>query len=144
MPGLPPSPVAEPVNSHGRSGRAFGPQTGDAQMTTRQGGCACGALRHAVKGEPTAVGICHCTTCRKETGSAFMVYADWPHGAFEATGEVRAFEGWSFCPTCGSRLYSVGEGHVEIKIGTLDEAPTDLVPREQIWIKRREAWLKPL
>jgi hypothetical protein len=113
-------------------------------MVTRQGGCGCGAIRYQVMGEPTMVGICHCTTCRKETGSVFMAYADWPLEAFTTTGEVRTFEGRSFCPVCGSRLYSVGDDHVEIKIGTLDDAPNNLIPQEEIWVKRRESWLKPL
>ena len=73
-----------------------------------------------------------------------MAYADWPRDAFEATGEVRTFEGRSFCPNCGSRLYSLSDDHAEIKIGTLDEAPTRLLPSEEIWVKRREPWLVPL
>jgi hypothetical protein len=73
-----------------------------------------------------------------------MAYADWPREAFETTGAVRTFDGRSFCPHCGSRLYSLGDDHVEIKIGTLDEAPTDLKPSEEIWVKRREPWLTPL
>ena len=72
-------------------------------MIGRNGGCSCGAVRYVVTGEPTLTGICHCTLCRKETGSVFMAYADWPRDAFEATGEVRTFDGRSFCPNCGSR-----------------------------------------
>src|SRR5436305_9289603 len=113
-------------------------------MATRNGGCTCGAVRYAVRGEPTKVGICHCTSCRKETGSVFMAYADWPLQMFETTGEVRTFDGRSFCPTCGSRLFSRADEQVEIKIGTLDEAPSDLMPSEEIWVKRREPWLMPL
>jgi hypothetical protein len=61
-----------------------------------------------------------------------MAYAGWPPDAFETTGEARTFEGRSFCPTCGSRLCGLSHDHVEIKIGTLDEAPTDLGPSEEI------------
>src|SRR5262245_30288785 len=113
-------------------------------MITRTGGCSCGAVRYVVRGEPTEIGICHCTSCRKETGSVFMAYADWPPDAFETTGEVKTFDGRSFCPACGSRLYSLSDGQVEIKIGTLDGAPTDLTPQEEIWVNRREPWLTPL
>lgn len=108
---------------------------------TRSGGCSCGTVRYTVRGEPTIVGVCHCTLCRKETGSVFMVYADWPLDAFTTTGAVKTFEGRSFCPECGSRLFSLNDDRVEIKIGTLDDAPTGLNPNEEIWVWRREKWL---
>lgn len=111
---------------------------------TRSGGCSCGAVRYTVTGEPTIVGICHCTLCRKETGSVFMAYANWPLEAFAATGALKTFEGRSFCPECGSRLFSLQDDAVEIKIGTLDEAPTTLIPDEEIWVWRREKWLPAL
>src|SRR5437016_14437903 len=105
-------------------------------MATRNGGCTCGAVRYAVRGEPTKVGICHCTSCRKETGSVFMAYADWLPQAFETTGEVRTFDGRSFCPNCGSRLFSLGDDHVEFKIARFDEAPPALVQSEDTGVKR--------
>jgi hypothetical protein len=75
-----------------------------------------------------------------------MAYAVWPWASFESGGEARCWEGRSFCPTCGSRLFSPREeeGEVEIKLGCLDDAPTDLAPSEEIWIKRREPWLRPV
>ena len=36
-------------------------------------GCACGSVRYSLKGEPFRIGICHCTDCRKESGSVFVV-----------------------------------------------------------------------
>lgn len=110
----------------------------------RTGGCTCGRVRYSLRGEPIKAGICHCTSCRKETGSVFSNYVDWPRGAFEMTGEVSTYEGRSFCPGCGSRLFHLSEDTVEIMAGSLDEAPTGLRPQEEIWIKRREHWLTPL
>ncbi|WP_437928065.1 GFA family protein [Sorangium sp. So ce291] len=112
----------------------------------RRGGCTCGAVRFHLRGEPNRVGICHCTSCRKETGGVFMPFAVWPWASFESTGETRCWEGRSFCPTCGSRLFSLQEeaGEVEIKLGCLDDAPTDLAPTYELWIWRRERWLPAL
>jgi hypothetical protein len=31
-----------------------------------------------------------------------------------------------------------------IKLGILSEAPTPLVPGHELWIKRREPWLRPI
>jgi hypothetical protein len=110
----------------------------------RTGGCSCGAVRYEVRGEPVKVGLCHCTDCRKETGSMFLPYADWWLKDFSVTGEYRTYEGRSFCPNCGTRLFHLGDGGAEICMGSLDEAPTDLVPTREGWIKRREPWLHPV
>ncbi len=117
----------------------------DAQgVRTRRGGCSCGAIRFELRGEPTVVGVCHCLECRKATGAVAMVYADWPRSAFSVTGEAREHVGRSFCSTCGSRLFHLNPGRVEIIVGALDDAPSDLVPTREGWIKRRESWLQPI
>ena len=107
----------------------------------RTGGCLCGAVRYRVDGGPTHVGRCHCGDCRKRSGSAFAVYGHWPRDAFELQGELARFDGDAFCPTCGSRIGVVEDDGVEINLGTLDEAPFELEPEAELWIKRREPWL---
>ena len=108
----------------------------------RSGSCLCGAVHYTVRGEPFHVGRCHCTDCRKRSGSAFMVYGQWPLPDFESTGEYATYDGDSFCPRCGSRLFMVEEDVVEVCLGTLDDAPFELRPQAEIWIKRREPWLE--
>lgn len=97
-----------------------------------------------MRGEPVRVGLCHCTDCRQESGSAFTFYGIWPADRFERRGETAAFAGRQFCPRCGSRLFSLDEREAEIKLGILDDAPTALTPTYELWIKRREAWLPPV
>lgn len=109
--------------------------------TIYQGGCACGAVRYRLTGEPLVVGLCHCTDCRRETGSAFLAYADWPADRFEVSGTYATYDGRSFCPTCGARLFHRDETGAEIVLGSLDEAPTHFTPTREGWIKRREHWL---
>jgi len=41
-------------------------------------------------------------------------------------------------------MFNPGEGEVEIRVGSLDMAPTDLEPTYELWIKRRENWLPPV
>lgn len=106
----------------------------------RFGGCRCGAVRYEVRGEPTVTGLCHCTDCRKETGSAFLAYADWPREQFTVAGDFPTFEGRSFCSVCGSRLFHLGDEHAEICLGSLDEAPTPFAPSREGWTIRREHW----
>ena len=109
----------------------------------RQGGCLCGAVRYAVEGEPYQSGLCHCTTCRKITGSAFSATANWKKSKFRTEGNTTTFEGRSFCPTCGSRLFFFLEDSVEVFLGTLNDAPSDIAPMVEVWTIRRESWLGP-
>jgi hypothetical protein len=115
----------------------------DAEV--RRGGCLCGAVRFDLVGPPARFGLCHCADCRKESGSVFTAYARWPRSRFAFAGRVETFRGRSFCPVCGSRLFNLTEQHVELRIGSLDAAPSGLgVPAEEGWIRRREPWLEPV
>jgi hypothetical protein len=75
------------------------------------------------------------------------VYAQWPVDAFEMSGEISSYDGRGFCSRCGSRLLDtsdLGDGLIEIRLGSLDEAPFELKPEAEIWVKRRESWILPV
>ena len=60
------------------------------------------------------------------------------------SGEISSFDGRGFCPRCGSRLLDTSDPantHIEIRLGSLDDAPFELKPEDEIWVKRRERWL---
>ena len=117
---------------------------GLASSEKRSGGCICGAVRYDVHGAPLRVGLCHCLDCRKTSGSAFVTFAVWPRAAFSVTGDIASHAGRNFCPLCGSRLFCLRPDEAEIRVGSLDDAPTGLRPTYEIWTKRREHWLPPL
>ena len=116
--------------------------------TTRRGGCNCGRVRIVVRGEPLRAGLCHCLTCRKETGAPFMAFAVWDTSRMSVTGETRSWTATTdhrhFCPACGSALFGTNDkdGEVEILMGIFDEAPSGLVPDYELWTLRREHWLQ--
>ena len=87
-------------------------------MTMYSGSCLCGQVRISVRGEPLRVGICHCTDCRQESGSAFTFYAIWPVGQFEHAGETSEFRGQRFCGRCGSRRILEANGFVFAGLAT--------------------------
>lgn len=113
-------------------------------MTIYSGKCLCGQVQVSLRGEPLRVGICHCMDCRKESGSAFTFYGIWPADQFERTGDTSEFQGRCFCPDCGSRVFSIDAREAEVKLGILSDAPTSLKPSYELWIKRREPWLRPV
>jgi hypothetical protein len=63
------------------------------------------------------------------------------------SGEISSYDGRGFCPACGSRLLDTsdpGGTLVEIRLGSLDEAPFELKPEDEIFVKRRESWIPPV
>ena len=110
----------------------------------RAGGCLCGAVRYEVRGEPYQSGLCHCMTCRKLTGSVFSATANWHSDQFTMSGEIATYDRRSFCLSCGSRLFFLFDGGVEVFLGTLDDAPNGLGPMVEVWTVRREHWLPEL
>ena len=116
----------------------------DTPETVREGGCLCGMVRFKILGEPIRVGLCHCADCRKTSGSAFSTFAVWPRGAYEGPGELSVYDGRSFCSNCGSRVVHLRDDEAEIMMGSLDMAPSSLVPQYELWVGRREHWLAPV
>jgi hypothetical protein len=75
------------------------------------------------------------------------VYGQWPVEAFEMSGEISSYDGRGFCARCGSRLLDTsdpGDTLIEIRLGSLDEAPFELKPEDEIWVRRRESWILPV
>lgn len=117
---------------------------------TLSGGCNCGKVRYQIEGEPVRVGLCHCETCRKQSGSAFSFFGIWSRANVTLSGELGCWRsragGERFCPTCGSALFTWDENsdEIEVKLGTLDGPPSALAPIYELWTIRREPWLAPL
>ena len=114
----------------------------------REGGCACGAVRFAVRGEPSRVGLCHCMTCRKTHASAFNAFAIFQADQVEISGESESWRSSPdyerhFCARCGSGVFGGDGEEVELSIGSFD-TPGLFEPEYELWIGRREPWLAAL
>ena len=113
--------------------------------------CACGALTLQVHDRPYATVICHCTACKRRTGSAIGVGVYFDVSAVTISGNAtrydrqvadRAFSSF-FCPTCGTSLYWKTQLHpqgVGIALGCFDD-PSAFVPDRSVWEATRLDWL---
>ena len=119
-------------------------------MAKHSGSCLCGAVTFEVTGEFDDFYLCHCSRCRKDTGSA--------HGAnlFSTTARLRWITGQervtvftlsgtqhtrAFCSTCGSALPTVqGEGALlVVPAGSLDD-DVPIAPSAHIFVASRANW----
>lgn len=117
-----------------------------------KGGCACGAIRYEASAEPVMVAHCHCTDCQKMTGAHMATVAGVPEAAFRVlSGKARVYDTTgdsggkvhrSFCPTCGSTLFSTADamaGMVFLEAGSLDDASW-LRPTSHIYTRSAQPW----
>ncbi len=112
-------------------------------MEKVKGSCRCGNVVIRASGDPYRVGICHCMDCRKYHGALFHASAIFPKEAVVILGETKEYDGRSFCPRCGSPLFSRSDDEIEVSLGCLDETD-QFTPTYESWTIRREIWLKQL
>lgn len=112
------------------------------------GKCYCGAVQYAVPDEFRYAMICHCSNCRRTTGSAFKPFAGIERAKFSVTqggdglliyGGDKAHD--AHCGTCGSLLYSVVReaAWVHVTLGTLVDAPS-IRPACHIFVGSKAPW----
>lgn len=118
---------------------------------TRTATCECGQLSITVEGEPGAVGLCHCLSCQRRTGSAFAYLAGFagPYAVegqaaeYVRTGEQGARFRFRFCPVCGTNLFHTEERAdegVAVAVGCFAD-PSFAPPTDSVYDCRRHAWV---
>lgn len=111
--------------------------------------CLCGAVRYAVRDEFVYALNCHCSNCRRATGSAFKPFAGIERhkltlvqgeNALLIHGDPRAAHD-VHCRHCGSLMYSVvREGaFAHVTMGTLMDSPS-IRPTAHIFVGSKAPW----
>lgn len=120
-------------------------------MADINGRCLCGNVTYSASVDPLFVGVCHCTSCQKITGTAFASVIAVPTAALAITGETTNFDGVgdsgkathrAFCPTCGSTVTESADvmaGITMLTIGTLSD-PSLFKPDTQIYCDSALPW----
>jgi hypothetical protein len=115
------------------------------------GGCLCGAVRYSISGELGPAGYCHCSDCRRVTGSAFNIAAPVRISDFELTGRLGSYAHPAesgtmltryFCAACGSPIYGGSPRHpdvIYVRAGSFDD-PAVIRPNRQSWTRSRVDW----
>jgi hypothetical protein len=117
---------------------------------TLTGSCLCRGARYSVTGELQRFLHCHCSRCRKATGTGHATNLFVKGTLTWASGEelLRSFkvpeaERFTnvFCSTCGARLprFSPQLQLVAIPAGSLDDVP-EMKPTGRIFQNSRAAW----
>ncbi|MBP7339188.1 GFA family protein [Niveispirillum sp.] len=114
------------------------------------GSCLCGGVRFQISGDFQSFFLCHCSRCRKDTGSAHAA------NLFSTTAKITWLSGLDqvrgyrlpdtrhercFCGICGSALpaQQMNGALLVVPAGSLD-GPIDIKPTAHICYGSRAAW----
>lgn len=128
------------------------PSSAHAPEATLRGGCLCGAVTVALTGDPTDVTLCHCTTCQRSGGGAFMVAVGARRGQLWLEDGAGTLTRWrsgpeterSFCARCGTPVgfhFDDPERDRIVVWRSLFDDPSALTPTGQIWTDSRPDWV---
>lgn len=114
-----------------------------------EGGCLCGAIRYRATATPYHIAHCHCPSCRKASGSAFISWLSFPKAEFTFTSGKPTYFASSekvergFCNQCGTALtYQMPDTEeIDVTICSLDN-PESVTPEYHIWVQYQLSWLK--
>ena len=122
---------------------------------SREGGCACGAVRYRLSREPMFVHCCHCTSLPDRDRLAFAINAlieadrvetlkGAPEPVMTPSESGRGQQVWR-CPECRVALWSNYGGAKDIlrfvRVGTLD-APGEVEPDIHIYTRSKLPWVR--
>jgi hypothetical protein len=122
-------------------------------MSTQKlsGSCLCGALSYDLEGEPVRFYHCHCSRCRKASGTGHASNLFVSGGSLEWSGDAAMISNYklpeakrfsrTFCSRCGGPLPKEipDMDLVLIPAGTLDVEPA-LAPQARIFLDSKAEW----
>ena len=115
------------------------------------GGCLCGSVRYSVSSAPITSRTCWCRLCQYIGAGSATVNVCFHRADMTITGETRRYRSVaesgnvmqrSFCPTCGTPLFSEAEARphlIFVRAGTLDD-PEIAKPAMTIWTSTAPSW----
>lgn len=131
----------QPVRAHAGESRS---------TATHRGSCLCGAVAYEIDGDLGDFGYCHCTSCRKASGSAYGANAPVDRARIRfvrGADRIREFESSpgklrAFCPACGSPLYAylkTTRDVLRVRLGSLD-TPFHERPKAHTFVSDKATW----
>jgi hypothetical protein len=96
-----------------------------------KGSCFCGAVTISVAGEPSAMGYCHCSSCRSWSGGSVNAFSLWPPETVVVNSGEENIETFAktemserqYCRKCGGHLMTrhPGLGVVDVFTATIPD-----------------------
>lgn len=119
-------------------------------LAMAQGGCFCKTIRFEIDFPTEFVSHCHCQSCRKSHGSAFVTWTAVLHERFRyisGKDKIRRYQSsravtWLFCEVCGTSLfYEHADSPHKFYITVANiEGPLDRQPEAHVSYEEHVPW----
>ena len=112
------------------------------------GHCLCGAVQCQANVAPIATVNCHCTDCRRVTGSVYGTVLYFERSDVTITGALGSFEHKSdrgsaltkqFCAVCGSQVFVMNGAYptwIGIRAGCIDQT-SNIQPQRNVFVESK-------
>ena len=113
------------------------------------GRCFCGFVRFRLEDSPLYACHCHCHSCQRAAGAAYVSWATFAVDAMRITdGVITEYQSSpgvtrGFCGHCGSALtyaHTARPGEIDVTLASLEDAE-DIVLRSHIWVEDKAPWV---
>lgn len=114
------------------------------------GTCNCGAIGFEISGELSDVYVCHCSICRRSSGSngiAVVVISNdrfqWTHGEELIASWQKPDADWQtwFCRICGSRVPGTNDAsRMFVPAAAITHGAKSLEVKHHIWVDSKAGW----
>ena len=119
-------------------------------MKKYEGSCLCGFVTYSFTGEIAGYNYCHCSGCRKASGTTYSTNAGVDITTFmleDSKKYVKEYQSSpgtirSFCSNCGSPLFSKVDrtpNMIRVRLGTLD-TEMDMKAKAHIFVSEKASW----
>jgi len=137
------------VSTAGEHSR-YGARNGSEKME-RVARCSCGQISVQCHGEPLSVSACHCSECKKRTGSPFGVAAfflkenvkiEGDSKVYERTGDSGFVIAHHFCEICGSTVFWYprrAPDRIAVALGNFADRDFP-APAKEVYSEHRHEW----
>ena len=114
------------------------------------GQCNCGSIHFEIRSDPAGIYVCHCSICRRSTGSNGIAVVLVPNDDFRWTSGEEYIEMWTkpnsawetwFCKICGSRVPGRNDSaRMFVPAGLLADGGSALRVIHHIWVGSKADW----
>lgn len=115
-----------------------------------KGECNCGSVAFEIDADLSDVFICHCSICRRSTGSNGIAVVVTDNSAFRWTRGTEQIATWEkpdaewqtwFCRTCGSSLPGANDAtRMFVPAGLIVDGGESLRVAHHIYVDSKAAW----
>jgi len=118
--------------------------------TLIRGQCFCGHVQIEAKSDPVSACHCHCESCQRASGAAFVTWVTFPVIRFSVTKgaliERQSSPGVTrgHCAECGTSMTYLNDDRpdeIDVAATCLDH-PATIRPTAHIWIEDKQPWIE--